>query len=104
MATNRMKLHHHKFVLTLTILFVGIIGIILGVQVGSSSNGDSALLIMVFGFALLLLVLGFVTVSVLLRLRDDMHTLHEELLLCVQQQEEQETKKTTNKKVAKKKR
>ena len=102
MTKNRMKLHHHKYVLTLTVLFVGIIGMILGVQVGSSANGDSALLTMVFGFALLLLVLGFVTISVLLRLREDMHLLHEEIMLCVDSQEQQEQQKTVKKKTTKK--
>lgn len=103
MVKNRMKLHHHKYVLTLTVLFVGIIGIILGVQVGSSTNGDSALLTMLFGFALLLLVLGFVTVSILLRLREDMHVLHSELLACVNNTQEATTKVVkTSKKTVKK--
>ena len=73
---KRMKFHHHKYALTLTIVFVAIIGVLLGVQVDQASAGSNALLILLFGFMMISLVLGFIMISVVLRTREELHELH----------------------------
>ena len=79
MKMERMKYEHHKFALSLTIFLVSIIGIALGVQIQKASAGIDGLLVMVFGFCIVLLVAVFIILSILLRFRDELHDIHESL-------------------------
>lgn len=92
----RMEFHHHKFALTITIVLVGIIGVLLGIQLEYSATSQSALHIMLFGFTLLLLVMSFLNISILLRFREDFHMLQAQLLDCVQKNTSKTTPVTLN--------
>lgn len=72
---ERMKLKHHKWILSITTILMTIVGIYIGTMI--SKSGSNALLIMIFSLMLIVIVLNFITTSILLRTREELHALYD---------------------------
>lgn len=75
---QKLDMRHHKGILSVLLLVLLIIAIVFGGYLSSSGGGPQTLQVMVFGLVFLLFVLAVLTISILIRTRDELHAMHEE--------------------------
>jgi len=75
---KKLDMRHHKAILSVLLFFLLIISIIFGGYLSNTSPEQGTLLIMVFSMIFLTFVVDIITLSMLIRTRDELHVMHEE--------------------------
>ncbi len=74
----KLDMRHHKTILSILLFVLLIVAIIFGGHLANASPEPRALEIMAFSLIFLLFVLHVITLSMLIRTRDELHAMHEE--------------------------
>ena len=72
---KRMKFHQHKYAISIIVILLALISSYMAVRIQSVQNGSDALTTMMFSFEVLTLAFLFIIVSILLKIRDEVHEL-----------------------------
>lgn len=75
---RKLDLKHHKLILPLILLVLLLIAIFFGSGLAAYDQNVPVILIMIFALVLLTLVLALLNFSILVRSRDENHSMHEE--------------------------
>jgi len=75
---KKLDMQHHKAILSVTLLVLLIISLVFGGYIASASEGTDVLGVMTFGLIFLTFVLQILTISIVIRSRDEHHVMHEE--------------------------
>ncbi len=75
---RKLDLHHHRALLSVTLLVLLVIAIIFGGYLATASSEVPVLGVMTFSIAILILTLMLLQISIIIRTRDELHGMHEE--------------------------
>ncbi len=76
--TKKLDMRHHKALLSITIMVLFIIAFLFGGYLADASVDVPVLGIATFSIAFLAFILGVISVSMIIRTRDELHAMHEE--------------------------
>ena len=78
MVRKKLDMRHHKIILSILLFVLLIISIIFAGYLATTSPEASVLAVMTFSIIFLVFVLALLTISMLIRTRDELHAMHEE--------------------------
>ncbi len=75
---KKLDMRHHKAILSVLLFVLLIVGIVFGGYLANASPQEGVLLIMVFSLIFITFVVAVITLSMIIRTRDELHAMHEE--------------------------